>query len=297
MDLKSVPILPSLITLGNLFFGFLAMAKVADAVWLGPDTTAPVISMFETAVLLILIAMVLDAIDGRVARMTGQTTAFGAQLDSLADVVTFVVAPAFVAKVLINFHDGPPVPLLPPHNKIYYFCSAMYVLGAAMRLARYNVESDGPGAEETTEFKGLPSPGAAAVICSLVAYACTRGDRENVLSQLLHPLDLHDKVIQAMPAMLVLIGLLMISKLPYPHMVYTLVKRRHSFPFLATLVVLIGLAAIEWQLALLVFAVSYAASGLVIGAYRGMRRTRGGPPPTNAGHGTAARGISTARPN
>ena len=93
LDLKSVPILPSLITLGNLFFGFLAMAKVADAVWLGPAPSAEVIAVFEAAVLLVLVAMVLDAIDGRVARMTGQTTAFGAQLDSLCDVVTFGVAP------------------------------------------------------------------------------------------------------------------------------------------------------------------------------------------------------------
>ena len=94
MDLKSVPILPSLITLGNVFLGFLAMAKVTDAVWLGPEATSAVIEIFEFAVILVLWAMVLDALDGRVARMTNQTSAFGAQLDSLADVVTFGVAPA-----------------------------------------------------------------------------------------------------------------------------------------------------------------------------------------------------------
>ncbi len=78
-DLKSVPVLPSLVTLGNVFFGFLAIAKVADAL----RTSSPgapfsaVVTLFEWAAILIFVAMVFDALDGRVARMTGQTTPFG----------------------------------------------------------------------------------------------------------------------------------------------------------------------------------------------------------------------------
>src|SRR5258708_2642983 len=106
-DLKNVPVLPSLVTLGNVFFGFLAIAKVADALRLakqGAPFAGEVVGLFETAAILVFIAMVFDALDGRIARMTGQATPFGAQLDSMADMVTFGVAPAFLGKVLIDWH-------------------------------------------------------------------------------------------------------------------------------------------------------------------------------------------------
>ena len=98
--LKDVPVLPSLITLGNLCFGFLAIAKVADALRLSQPGApfSEVVGLFETAAVLVFVAMVCDALDGRVARMTGQTTPFGAQLDSMADMVAFGAAPAFLGK-------------------------------------------------------------------------------------------------------------------------------------------------------------------------------------------------------
>lgn len=277
-DLRSVPVLPSLITLGNVFLGFLAMSKVTDAVQLGDIHAPGVVASFETAVLLVLLAMVFDALDGRVARMTGQTSAFGAQLDSLADVVTFGCAPAFLAKVLINLHEGPPTGLLPPHPKLYYFCAAVYVLCAAMRLARFNVEATDPSEDAHREFKGLPSPAAAAVVCSLVAFFSSRSDPSAVLTQRLLPADVHLWTVAVMPGVLVVVGLLMVSKVPFPHMFYTLVRRRHSFPFLATLVVLIGLAVVEWQLAFVVATLAYLGYGLGLGLYRVVTNGRFGPP-------------------
>lgn len=300
MDLKTVPVLPSLITLGNVFLGFLAMAKVADAVWLGPGANPEVMHIFEIAALLVFAAMVLDALDGRVARTMNQTSAFGAQLDSLADVVTFGVAPAFIVKVMINFHDGEPVPLLPAHPKIYYFCAAVYVLCAAMRLARFNVES-GPSESDHREFKGLPTPGAAAMICALVAFVAGRGDTDNIVTRNFLPDYVYDALIVAMPATLVCVGLLMISKLPFPHMFYILMRQRHSFPFLATLVIVIGLAAVEWQLALLVLTFGYAVSGIGLGTYRLITTGRMGPPPPASSSGSSAteamRRIVEPKPN
>ncbi len=271
-DLKSVPVLPSLITLGNLFFGFLAMAKVTDAVRGGDILDQGILATFETAALFVFLAMVFDALDGRIARMTNQTTAFGAQLDSLADLLTFGVAPAFIAKALINLYEGPPTDLLPPHPKLYYFCAAVYVLCAAMRLARFNVESS-PDEEDHREFRGLPTPGAAAVVCSLIAFHAGGAESGNLLTRLL-PAGFHDGVIIAMPATLVLLGLLMISNVPFPHLFYTLVRRRHSFPFLATLVVMIGLVAVEWQLGFVLATTAYILVGLAIGAYRLVTRGR-----------------------
>lgn len=268
-DLKSVPVLPSLITLGNVFLGFLAMAKVADAIMLssGLPLSPEVIETFGNAAKLVFLAMVFDALDGKVARATGQTSAFGAQLDSLADVVTFGVAPAFVAKVLINFHEGEGG-LLPTHPKLYYGAAAIYVLSAAMRLARYNVESSGPSEEDHREFRGLPSPGAAALLCAMVAFFASWDDGSMQISRAILPSSFDYGIIVALPATLVLLGLLMVSRVPYPHAFHFLLRRRHSFPFLATLVTIIGIAAVEWQLALLAVTGTYVLSGLVLGIYR-----------------------------
>lgn len=285
-DLKNVPVLPSLVTLANLFFGFLAIAKAADALLVaGPRgvLTVESVHLIETAALLVFVAMVFDGLDGAVARLTNQTTVFGAQLDSLADAVTFGVAPAFLAKVLVEFHARGPAPLLPPHAKLYYAAAAIFVLCAAMRLARFNVEVESPRADDHKEFSGLPSPAAAAVICSAIAFFATR--RENNLSALLLPPSIYEDLILAMPVALVLLGLLMVSRFPYPHLVNSLVRGRHTFPFLATLVVLTFVAAIEWQLAVVVLSLVYVASGILIGLWRLVTRGRMGPPFDNDGGG------------
>ena len=268
--LKDVPVLPSMVTLANLFFGFLAIAKVADALRMTPPGASfeEILPYFETAALLVFLAMVCDALDGRVARMTGQTTNFGAQLDSLADMVTFGVVPAFIAKVLVDWHaqdDGNM--LLPVGPKLFYAAAAVYVLGAAMRLARFNVET-GDEEDGHREFKGMPSPAAAMVVCALVALFCTRADPSAVISRWLLSEGLYDWMVKAMPAALVLMGLLMISGVPYPHAVSVLGKGRKSLPFLFTAVLFVAAAAIEWQLALAVFAVGYVGWGLLLGAYR-----------------------------
>jgi CDP-diacylglycerol--serine O-phosphatidyltransferase len=270
LRLKEVPVLPSMVTLANLFFGFLAVAKVADALRVTSPGAAfsEVLPYFETAAILVFVAMVCDALDGRVARMTGQTSNFGAQLDSLADMVTFGLVPAFIAKTLVDWHAQDDVNrLLPIGPKLFYAAAAVYVLGAAMRLARFNVEV-GADEEEHREFKGLPSPAAAAVVCSLIALFCTRGDDSGALGRwLLEPAH-YDLVVQLMPGVLVLLGLLMISQVPYPHAVFALAKGRHSMPFLAGAVMVVAIAAIEWQLAMVALTTGYVVWGMVLGTFR-----------------------------
>lgn len=270
-DLKQVPVLPSLVTLGNVFFGFLAIAKVSDALrQVGPGTSfldPTVVGLFEVAAILVFVAMVFDALDGSVARLTNQATPFGAQLDSMADMVTFGVAPAFMAKVLIEIHAHGPNPLLPSHPKLYYVAAAIYVLCAALRLARFNVET-GPQEEDHREFRGLPSPAAAAVVCSVIAFLCTQRDDKNLMSRLLLSQHHYDWLVYGMPVGLAVLGLLMVSRVPYPHLIYAVVRGRHSFPFLASLVVIIGVAAVEWQFALMALTLSYVVWGILLGAYR-----------------------------
>jgi CDP-diacylglycerol---serine O-phosphatidyltransferase len=263
--LQEVPVLPSLITLGNLFFGFLAIAKVADALRLtqpGAQFSA-VVGFFELAAILVFVAMVFDALDGRVARMTGQTTPFGAQLDSMADMVTFGVTPAFLAKVLVDWHAQVDANrLLPLHPRLFYAAAAVYVSCAALRLARFNVET-GADEEDHREFKGLPSPAAAAVICSWVALFCTRDKPDAELSHRLFAPEHFDWIVRAMPIGLVVVGLLMVSRVPFPHALHALMKGRHSMPFLAGVVLLVILAALEWQLALAFGTLGYVVWGLM----------------------------------
>lgn len=274
--LKEVPVLPSMVTLANLFFGFLAVAKVADALRVtGPGVPfSDVVHYFEVAAVLVFVAMICDALDGRVARMTGQTSAFGAQLDSLADMVTFGVVPAFLAKQLVDWHAQEDANnLMSVGPKLLYAAAAVYVLGAAMRLARFNVET-GTDEEDHREFKGLPSPAAAAVVCSLVAMFCTRGSESAEIGHWLLSPQHYDMIVVAMPAVLVLLGLLMISNVPYPHAVYAIAKGRHSLPFLVAVVVMVAIAAVEWQLAVATLVVLYVAWGMLLGLYRALFRRR-----------------------
>ncbi|HEX5054492.1 MAG TPA: phosphatidylcholine/phosphatidylserine synthase [Planctomycetota bacterium] len=275
--LKDVPVLPSLITLGNLFFGFLAIAKVADALRQSQPGTpfTAVVSYFEVAVVLVFVAMVFDALDGRVARMTGQTTPFGAQLDSMADMVTFGVAPAFLGKVLVDWHaQADTNGLLPVHPKLFYAAAAVYVLCAALRLARFNVET-GADEEDHRVFKGLPSPAAAAVVCALIALFCSRNNPDADLGRLVLGPANFDWIVVAMPGVLVLLGLLMVSRVPFPHAMHAILRGRHSMPFLAALVVMIVIAAVEWQFAIAVAAVGYVVGGTTWGFYRLLFKRRG----------------------
>ena len=113
----------------------------------------------------------------------------------------------------------------------------------------------------------MPSPAAAATICALVAYRCAPHERSDPSSWLL-PAGTNDLIVIAMPFSLVIVGLLMVSRLPYPHLMYQLVKKRHSFGMLLGLLAVAGFAALEWQFALLLLTQVYLLAGFVIGVYR-----------------------------
>ncbi len=197
--MRLVPILPSLLTLGNLFCGFLAISYTSDAVLLAGANMPAAVERIAVAGLVIFLAMVFDALDGRVARMTGQASRFGGELDSLADMVTFGVAPAFITKALAEQMLG-----LSDHRVTLAFC-VFFVLCAALRLARYNVEND-PGESGHDHFQGLPSPGAAGVVASIALFYHRFEDWPYARS-----------VIASLPFVVPLLGIFMISRIPYPH--------------------------------------------------------------------------------
>src|SRR5688572_3746796 len=140
--IRSVYFLPSMATLGNAVCGFAAMYVVAfDDVNVGVDPFARWLGewRFLAAAYLIFLAMVFDALDGRLARFARHTTDFGGQLDSLADCVSFGAAPAFIALLLFK-HEGPQVPLFV--SRLIWATGALYFCCAAIRLARFNVSNE-----------------------------------------------------------------------------------------------------------------------------------------------------------
>ncbi|HYB42059.1 MAG TPA: CDP-diacylglycerol--serine O-phosphatidyltransferase [Candidatus Methylomirabilis sp.] len=139
---RGIFLLPSLLTTGNLFCGFLALVLTADG------------RMVEAAVA-IFVAMVMDTLDGKVARLTRTTTQFGVEFDSLADVVSFCVAPAFMLYTLALGRLG----------RAAWLGAFLFVICGALRLARFNVHT---GASDRRYFVGLPTPAAAGVVASVV---------------------------------------------------------------------------------------------------------------------------------
>ena len=140
---RGIYLLPNLFTTGALFAGFYAVVQAMNG-------------RFEHAAVAIFIAMVLDGLDGRVARMTHTQSAFGAEYDSLSDMVSFGVAPALVIYVFA----------LQSLGKIGWIAAFVYCAGAALRLARFNTQLD--VVTDKRFFQGMPSPSAAALIAGFV---------------------------------------------------------------------------------------------------------------------------------
>ena len=257
--LRTVQVLPTLMTAGNLMAGVLACAYMIDAGTFlhdaaGAESIATANGYFQKAAVLIFLGMFLDGMDGRVARMTNTTSDFGAQLDSLADVVTFGMAPALIAKTLlgISFVDL-------PGRLLFAFC-LIYVLGAALRLARYNVESDRLRRDDkphvTKVFRGLPSPAAAGVLASLLLLRAEYPD----------PTFAH-AVEWGILAGTPILGLLMISRMPFSHVMNRYFDKNRVGP-LAVVIIVVLLYLVISHLVETVAAifVLYALSGPVFTA-------------------------------
>lgn len=243
--LRTIQALPTLITAGNLIAGIVALSYLLDAA--GATTAAVAESFRVKAAWMIFLGMICDALDGRIARLMKTSSAFGAQLDSLADMLTFGAVPAILAKGLL----GVAFPSLP--GKVAVALVAVYALGAALRLARYNTESAavaaGAGAHVTRIFRGLPSPAAAGTVAALVV--------------LRHEYQLHGldwAILIACPVL----GCLMISRLPYSHVMNRYVDAPAGLPFVIALAVLAFLGIAYFEATVAGLFVLYALTGPVV---------------------------------
>ena len=168
---KGLAILPSMLTLANMVCGFYAIVHVGAVDWVDGEPLPA--NSFMAAAIAILIAMIFDMLDGRVARMTHTTSEFGAQLDSLADAITFGVAPGVMVAMLhaMGRYNGE----YPLWSRMAWIFGAAYACGAVVRLARFNVHTESHDEEAHMWFKGLPSPAAAGEVARCERIQCAPG--------------------------------------------------------------------------------------------------------------------------
>ena len=166
--------LPSIFTAGTLFCGFYSVMKTIHAISLPPDHLTEAATQFDLASLAIGVAVFTDGLDGRIARLTNAVSEFGKELDSLADVVTFGVAPALLAFAWgIRMTDPATGGVLAEHLiRFGYFLTFLFLVCGAARLARFNVQRNpipkNPGRVGRKYFVGLPIPASAGLVISVI---------------------------------------------------------------------------------------------------------------------------------
>ncbi len=239
---RSIYLLPNLFTTAALFAGFYAIVQAMNG-------------RFEHAAVAILIAMVMDGLDGRVARLTNTQSAFGAEYDSLSDMVSFGVAPALVLYVWA----------LKPMGKLGWIAAFIYCACAALRLARFNTKL---GDNDKRYFQGLPSPAAAALLAGLVWVSFDNGvSGAEVFFDVI-------KMKWLAWAITVFAGISMVSDLRY----YSGkdINLRSSVPFVVILLIVLAFVLISYSPPEVLFAVAslYGVSGYVMWTFDKFKQRR-----------------------
>ena len=220
---RGIYLLPNLLTTGALFSGFYSIVAAMN-------------QQFESAAIAIFVAIVLDGMDGRIARLTNTQSAFGMQYDSLSDMISFGLAPSLVMYQWALFGMG----------KLGWLAAFVYTVCASLRLARFNTQAT---SIDRRFFQGLPSPGAAAVLGALVWF----GSRYGLID---------GKTIEFICFLVtVIVGLLMVSNIRYHSFKEFDLKNRIPFVTFLIIVPIFVLVAIEPASILFLLAAIYVVSG------------------------------------
>ena len=275
--LRYITILPSLITILNGVCGFAAIVLAAK----GGAARIGQFSCMAMAGYMVLLAMIADMLDGRLARMSQNTSSFGGQLDSLCDIVSFGVAPAFLMLKILEYKLAGLAGLNPVFanflQRFVWLAAAAYVSCAAIRLARFNVENEQDESAHMS-FIGLPTPAAAGVIVSLIIFhqeTIPQLSTKNSLAYII----CENIIMYALPFLAIGVAVLMVSRIRYQHVLNVYLKGRKPLAHLIWL--LLGIGVIIWNLqaALVLIFCGFAASGFVkwsyykiLGSHFAMRR-------------------------
>ncbi len=222
---RGIYLLPNLFTTATLFGGFYAILAAMSG-------------RFEAAAIAIFIAMIADGLDGRVARMTNTQSDFGAEYDSLADMVAFGLAPALVMYLWALSDLG----------KFGWLAAFVYTAGTALRLARFNTQV---GTADKRYFQGLASPASAAIMAGVIWV----GVEHDIAGQ---------DVAWVACFITLASGLLMVSNVRYSS--FKEIDFRGKIPFIVLVAVMLGFAVILWQPSLVLFLMflGYAVSGPIL---------------------------------
>ena len=247
--LKYITILPSLVTILNGVCGFAAIVFAGKGATLGPWG----VSYFAMSGYMILLAMIADMLDGRLARMNQSTSSFGGQLDSLCDIISFGVAPAFLMLRVLEEKLAGFAELNPSAEnfleRFIWLAAAGYISCAAIRLARFNVENEEDESAHMS-FIGLPTPAAAGVIVSLVIL------HQETLPSL-------NLIIYALPFSALGAAVLMVSRIRYPHILNQYLRGKKPFAYLIRVLLLLAFVIWSRQAAFALIFCSFAASSFV----------------------------------
>jgi CDP-diacylglycerol---serine O-phosphatidyltransferase len=230
---KGIYVLPNAITLSALFSGFYGIVMAMNG-------------RFEAACIAIFVAAVLDSLDGRVARMTNSQSAFGEQMDSLSDMVSFGAAPA-----LIMYQWA-----LKDLGRLGWIPAFVYIAGAALRLARFNTNI---GVVDRRYFQGLPSPAAAALVVGLIWVFDDAGYRN---------VGRVDWLVITAFCLTLYAGITMVTNAPFYS--FKDVSAMRSVPFVALVAIMIGIAIVSQDPPKTLFALfcAYGLSGYVVYGWR-----------------------------
>src|SRR5438093_8618110 len=239
--------LPNLFTAANLFCGFVALTKIVEA-----NIERDGFKDIKVALFFILLACIFDLFDGRVARMGGRESPFGREFDSLADIISFGVAPAFLVHRIV-LKD-----VFSAHPEIGWFIASIYLICGAFRLARFNCLAATAGSGGGKEFLGFPIPSAAGLVASLTMFMMWYDEKGFPKSN----------VRFILPGIMLFLSLMMVSEVKYP--TFKKLDLRATRTFTKTLIGILFIGAVLiLQEKLLVFALPlFLTSYLLYGFIR-----------------------------
>ncbi len=250
---RGVYILPTLFTIGTIFCGFYAIISTLKG-------------EFDLASIALGLAVVCDGLDGRIARLTNSCSEFGTQIDSLADAMTFGMAPAVLAYVWGLKSIAPTYPPYAKHvQQIGWIVCFAFVICGVMRLARFNIQSTRSqftGLSSKKSFVGMPIPAGAGLIAAIVHF-------------IPDPID-HWLVGALWNLVVGFLAFLMISTIRYPSFKHIDLRSRRSYVSVSLLALLIALIYLYSQIVLLILATVYASSGLITKVYGLIRHRKEG---------------------
>lgn len=238
-------LLPNLMTAGNLFCGFAATLKIVQGALLQATDPAAAGALFHTAIWFILGACIFDLLDGRLARLGGQDSPFGREFDSLADTVSFGLAPALMVYriVLVDF------------PRVGWVVAFVYLLCGALRLARFNcIAAMGESAKPDKNFRGFPIPAAAGLIASITLFLLWwLGEKDQAIGRWKWVL----------PFLMLFLSFMMFSRFKYPSFKGLNWRTTRSVPrfLIISLILIFTVMNYEWMPAILF--ISYLLYGFI----------------------------------